>query len=107
MKRKDPDKHLAETISSIGKALDNVMMLIQDPHIRAAIHSSKKAEEAETLRPPKPKIKPGDVVKLRSGDGPQMTAHRFCGKGELQCVWFDTNHKSNHRIFSIAALKHA
>ncbi|MEJ2905068.1 DUF2158 domain-containing protein [Pedobacter panaciterrae] len=35
------------------------------------------------------KIKPGDLVKLKSGS-PQMTVDAILGSGQIQCVWFST-----------------
>jgi len=51
-------------------------------------------------------IKPGDVVRLKSG-GPKMTVQKIgeymaVGHG-AQCVWFDGN-KESTKVFGLAAL---
>lgn len=57
-----------------------------------------------------PKVKIGNVVKLKSG-GPQMTVNDFNDAGGhyeegtgIQCVWFDGKMEAQRQIFHIDTL---
>lgn len=47
----------------------------------------------------------GDVVLLKSGNGPRMTVDRIDGLGSCVCVWFDDNNELKQASLVVAALR--
>lgn len=46
----------------------------------------------------------GNVVRLKSGNGPIMVVERLNEEGDCVCTWFDGEHKSQYGVYPSCVL---